>query len=319
MSYENCNWQDWVSSQLHADGVKEAHLVQPLWGGYGELWRAHLQGSSRDSVILKKVSPPDGVTTVSDARKRRSYEVELAWYTEVSSSCDKTCRVAELLAHRRIGDTSEMILEDLTCQGYRPVPNPEDKHAAAGLSWLASFHARFLNKRFPQLWEEGTYWHLSTRQEELERMPSSKLRSHAGKFDAALREAKFQTLVHGDAKTTNFCWDQQCQASAVDFQYVGGGCGIRDVALFLDRAVGGHRLQAEEQDWLDLYFHHLKRHLGTELGGEVENEWRSLFCVAWTDYARFLQGWARPRGLDAYTERQLELALGRMAESATKP
>ena len=56
----------------------------------------------------------------------------------------------------------------------------------------------------------------------------------APELDRRLRAARFQTLVHGDAKPANFCFDARRGAvAAVDFQYVGGGCGMKDVAYLL--------------------------------------------------------------------------------------
>gem|GEM_PF-6732341 len=52
--------------------------------------------------------------------------------------------------------------------------------------------------------------------------------------DRLLGQARFQTLVHGDAKHDNFCLAARANgAAAVDFQYVGRGPGIKDVAYFL--------------------------------------------------------------------------------------
>lgn len=83
------------------------------------------------------------------------------------------------------------------------------------------------------LWKQGTYWHLSTRPEELAKMLDSPLKQHASHIDEKLDECSFKTIVHGDAKLANFCFTKSgTKSAAVDFQYVGGGCGMKDVAYF---------------------------------------------------------------------------------------
>ena len=86
----------------------------------------------------------------------------------------------------------------------------------------------FISRDISDLSERGTYWHLATRQEELQSMQNLKLKKHAHKIDDYLRNLKFQTLVHGDAKLPNFCFGEESVA-AVDFQYVGPGCGLADL------------------------------------------------------------------------------------------
>ena len=40
--------------------------------------------------------------------------------------------------------------------------------------------------------------------------------------------------MHGDAKLANFLFtSDHSQVAGVDFQYVGGGCGMKDVAYLL--------------------------------------------------------------------------------------
>ena len=148
------------------------------------------------------------------------------------------------------------------------------------LSWLAGFHATFLGVKPEGLWKIGTYWHLATRQEELRKMRNERLRTAAPELDRKLNSAKFQTLVHGDAKPANFCFSKTAVA-AVDFQYVGGGCGMKDVAYLLD-----------DDRYLEFYFSELRSRLSSEVDADaLEREWRELFPVARLDYERFLDGW----------------------------
>lgn len=280
----------WVLARTGASALTSAEIIQELWGGCGRLLRIHL--ADRPSVILKHIEPPAG-GSAGDQRKRRSYEVEWQWYREHAPS-DERCRVARCLAC----EGPFLLLEDLANAGFERIRPPREEHVAQGLRWLAHFHRTFLGERPPGLWEQGTYWHLATRQEEWARMVPGPLKDHAEELDRRLREARFQTVVHGDAKPSNFLWGSH-MAAAVDFQYVGPGCGIRDVAYFLDCC------SAHDPHWLDLYFETL------QADPELEREWRELFPVAWSDYARFYQGWAGSAHLDAYTQMQLQLALGR--------
>ncbi|MEM9480471.1 MAG: phosphotransferase [Verrucomicrobiota bacterium] len=163
------------------------------------------------------------------------------------------------------------------------------------------------------LWETGTYWHLATRSEELvvlEREDPDL--AAAGAIDAALSGATFQTLVHGDAKLANFCFSEATldgvEVAAVDFQYVGGGCGMKDVAYFLGSCLDEEACEEQESVWLDFYFAELAKALGSiqpEIDASVvEDEWRPLFPVAWTDFHRFLKGWSPGHWkVNAYSER----------------
>lgn len=289
---------EWVLRQTGARALTEVTRLQELWGGYGELLRLRFEGAP--SAILKRIAPPEGARqSVSGRRKRRSYEVELNWYQEGARRCDSDCRVAACLAVER---PSLLLLEDLQNAGFHPRGRQGDLRA--GLRWLAHFHARFLDSVPEGLWEQGTYWHLETRREEWQRMPPSVLKDAAEAWDRRLRAARFQTLLHGDAKPANFLWTADGRAAAVDFQYTGPGAGIRDVAYFLDCCVG----EDSPEDWLDFYFGELRHAVGSELN-ELEAEWRSLFPVAWSDFCRFEQGWRGSFPLGPYSRRQIEKAL----------
>jgi hypothetical protein len=295
------DWVSWVLSCVGGDALLESTLLHNLWGGYGELRRLRLSGPI-GSVILKRVVPPelaDG--SVSDARKRRSYVVERNWYLQGSRRCDQHCRVAHCYA----AEPSLLLLEDLDAAGFRPGRPPQIR---AGLHWLAHFHSRFLGQSETGLWEQGCYWHLETRRDEWDRMPAGPLKDAAATLDARLRGARYQTLVHGDAKPANFCWHPDGNAAAVDFQYVGPGCGIRDVAYFLDCCLGYNGREEDALGWLDVYFTCLREAMladGHTDAVPLELEWRSLFPVAWADFCRFEQGWGAPGPLTPFSQTQL--------------
>lgn len=313
MNREPGDWTDWALRHTGASALGQVNLIQNLWGGYGELLRISLRDGPALSVILKHVHHPPVQETDSDRRKHRSYQVEQAWYQNGSKKCHSDCRVAKCLAAEEYSTGSLLLLEDLGNAGFHPSRPPSATQVLAGLRWLANFHSLFLLSSVPGLWEQGTYWHLETRQQEWCRMPESPWKDNAGALDQALRGARFQTLVHGDAKPSNFCWGPGLTAAAVDFQYVGPGCGIRDVAYFLDCCLDEHGCQTREEEMLSFYFAELRQAMRRDghagLQAEVEAEWRSLFPVAWSDFQRFYQGWGRPGPPGDYSRHLLNLAL----------
>ncbi len=295
---------DWIAKATGASSVRRGERIQSLWSGYGEVFRVHLHGASIETAIVKSVTPPPGRRTtdsVSHARKCRSYDVEAAFYRAFAARCDAACRVPTMIEVHASPERWLFLLEDLDAAGLpgrRHDPKPAE--ADACLAWLASFHARFLGAPPVGLWTTGTYWHLRTRKDELAAMDAEDLalKTAAPVLDRLLRAATFQTLVHGDAKPANFCFAPRGGGvAAVDFQYVGGGCGMKDVAYFLS---GGSTGSSEivEHRYLDAYFAHLRRALAARPDvavdvGALEAEWRALYPIARADYHRFLAGWAK--------------------------
>ena len=271
--------------------------VQSLWSGYGEIARVRLDGLP---AIVKHISPPDVAnhprgwnSDRSHERKLKSYEVENRFYHEFAKSCRLTCRIALPIA---ISDTL-LVLEDLDAAGF---PERNLEKISPCLRWLAAFHRTFLGAEPIGLWDTGTYWHLATRPDEFAAMADSRLKTAAPTIDAALTSARYQTLVHGDAKLANFCFSPNgSKVAVVDFQYVGGGAGIKDVAYFL----GGTAREDKIPLHLDTYFAALDL-------PEVEEEWRALFPLAWADFQRFLHGWCpgHPK-LSTHSDRFVEQAL----------
>ena len=272
-----------------ATTVARGKSFQSVWSGYGELVRYRIVGAEAGSVVVKHIKPGKGRGR-SHHRKIRSYQVEQTWYEAWSSRCTPACRVARCLHAAREAGEWIFVFEDLDDAGFGARHDfPSGRRLESCLRWLAAFHALFLGERPRGLWKMGTYWHLKTRPDEHRSMDPGPLRDAAAAVDARLNGARFQTLVHGDAKPANFCFSRDgASVAAVDFQYVGGGCGVKDVAYLLTGEDGG-----TVKHGLDIYFRALRHALGSGGDGEaVEAEWRALYPWAWADFHRFLAGWA---------------------------
>jgi hypothetical protein len=286
---------DWIAEVMGARRARRGRQIQSLWSGYGELFRIELEGGIAPTAVVKWVRPPAHArATVSDVRKRRSYDVEAAFYRDYAPRCDDSCRVARLYGSRALEGEWLFVLEDLDAAGF--AVRHEDAEATplgACLSWLASFHARFLDGRGDGLWPTGTYWHLATRMDELPAIPDRALRDSAPVLDARLSAARYQTILHGDPKEANFCFTEDGRrVAAVDFQYAGRGCAMKDVAYLL---YGRHDEPADgiAHAHLDTYFRELRAAAATtdlDLTA-LEAEWRSLYPIARLDFCRFLAGW----------------------------
>ncbi|AZQ65511.1 DUF1679 domain-containing protein [Flammeovirga pectinis] len=316
----NQHFKDIILESTASSSLKEVEVIQSLWSGYGSIIRYSLKGGSYKSVVVKHVQYPDTTkhprgwnTNLSHERKLKSYNVETAWYKEFSQLCDTSCRIPKCFALETHKDEVLIVLEDLDSSGF-----PERLHQVGWdeitccLEWLANFHASFMGKKPSNLWEIGTYWHLSTRPDELIALEDKPLKKIAQKLDDALNNAKYLTLVHGDAKLANFCFSTDGKkVAAVDFQYVGGGCGMKDVVYFIGSCLNEEECEHYEDKLLTIYFdalkEGLKKHNPTVDFLEIEKEWRALFPIAWTDFHRFLKGWSPGHWkINSYSEKMAQ-------------
>jgi len=271
--------------------------IQDLWSGYGKIMRVRLKGADIDNVVIKHVKasasskhPRGWNTDIGHQRKVKSYQVETNWYSKYSKH--SLARLPECLAVKTQDDEVLIVLEDLDTAGFplrKRTVNWEE--IAACLEWLAKFHASYLDKAPDGLWQVGTYWHLKTRPQELAALTDNKLKEAAPLIDQKLNTCQFKTFVHGDAKLANFCFGKAGQVAGVDFQYVGGGCGMKDVAYFIGSCLYEEDCERLETQILDTYFDHLHNALGKR-NETLEKEWRALYRVAWADFHRFLKGWS---------------------------
>lgn len=313
----NHDFQETVRLATNADELFHLEDIQSLWSGYGKIMRYGLKGSNIDRVVVKHVKLPDQAhhprgwnTDLSHQRKVKSYQVESAWYRDYGNACDESCRIPYCLALESDENEFLMVLEDLDASGY---PVRKDtvsmEQMQICLTWLANFHATFMGRNPEGLWQVGTYWHLDTRPDEFAVLDDLDLKNAAEQIDERLRTARYQSFVHGDAKLANFCFSEDgTKVAAVDFQYVGGGCGMKDVVYFIGSCLHDADCERYEVELLDFYLSELRKALTSRNSSidldDLEQEWRELYPIAWTDFHRFLKGWSPGHWkINSYSER----------------
>jgi hypothetical protein len=298
-----------ILRSTHASEIIDQERIQSLWSGYGEMLKVGLQGANVDSVVVKDIQlskkdnhPRGWNTNIGHQRKLKSYQVEKYWY-ENYAALSKS-HLPNCLGVEETSDRIFILLEDLDEAGF---PLRRQKltweEFTACLKWLAQFHVSFLNHEPKGLWTIGTYWHLDTRPSELEPLQDSELKSAAKTINLRLNNCRYKTFVHGDAKLANFCFSKTGKVAGVDFQYIGGGCGMKDVAYFTGSCLEEHECERLENKILDTYFNYFHQ-AASQKNEELEYEWRSLYRIAWADFHRFLKGWSPNHWkINSYSER----------------
>jgi hypothetical protein len=305
----NEHFKSIILQRTGASSLFEKETIQELWSGYGKIIRIGLENASVESVVVKHVQlpvnnnhPRGWNTDISHQRKLKSYKVETTWYNTYSKN--SAARLPQCLAIGTQNDEVLIVLEDLDEAGYHLRKKTVTwEEIAECLAWLAKFHATYLGKIPEGLWEVGTYWHLETRPQELAILDDQRLMDAAPVINEKLNSCAFKTFVHGDAKLANFCFAKDGKVAGVDFQYVGGGCGMKDVAYFIGSCLNESECERLETQILDTYFKYLQSEL-EERNEALETEWRSLYRVAWADFHRFIKGWSPGHWkINSYSER----------------
>jgi len=311
----NDQFQETVLKATAANKMTQIEVIQELWSGYGVIARFALENSDHATVIVKHIALPAASnhprgwnSDISHNRKMKSYEVESHWYQQWSKRCDERACLPKCLGVASQKNERLIILEDLDAAGFPLRKNSVSiNELKSCIAWLAHFHASYLGEKPSGLWETGTYWHLDTRPDELKALDDLPLRAAAAAIDQQLKASPYQTFVHGDAKLANFCFSKDGTAvAAVDFQYVGGGCGMKDLAYLIGSCLYEEDCEAREAELLDHYFLTLCLALKDKKVDldALEKDWRSLFPVAWTDFHRFIKGWSPGHWkINGYSER----------------
>lgn len=311
-------FKSFILKKTGASSLQEKEVIQNLWSGYGKIRRIQLDSSTTKSVVVKNVQlpkqgnrPRGWNSDIGHQRKLKSYQVETHWYENYSNL--SKARLPKYYGIKHQDDEVLIILEDLDDAGFlirKHSVNWDDIENC--LEWLAKFHVSYLGKIPKGLWEIGTYWHLATRPQELEVLNDTPLKNAASKIDDKLNNCQYKTFVHGDAKLANFCFSEDGKVAGVDFQYVGGGCGMKDVAYFVGSCLYEEDCERLEDQILDTYFKHLHQALGIR-NSSLEEEWRSLYHVAWADFHRFLKGWSPGHWkINSYSERVTKSVINKL-------
>jgi hypothetical protein len=295
----NPQFYTYLLNLTKAIACEEDEEIQSLWSGYGAITRYRLKDAEYKTVVVKCISlqevsehPRGWNTDKSHARKVKSYEVETHWYEHYNQKTNAECRTPEFLGAYTEGQEQWIVLEDLDANYPLRKEEVDLIEVKACLGWLANFHARFLGSEPKGLWEVGTYWHLATRPDEWEQMGHAALKAKADSIDKILNDCIYQTIIHGDAKLANFCFSDGGDVAAVDFQYVGGGCGMKDVAYLVGSCMSGEGCEQYQSELLDYYFSVLSQNLEATIDAKaLEAEWRKMYPIAVADFVRFLLGW----------------------------
>jgi hypothetical protein len=295
------NIDDIVKSYTKASKIISKEVIQELWSGYGKIIRYNLNSTDYSSVVVKYIQlkptknhPRGWNTTNSHERKVKSYEVEGSWYQYHVHELSDKVRMPELIGVTKEGLETVLILEDLDSKGFhvRKV-NASIVELKQCISWLASLHGSTIQTEIINIWKEGSYWNLSTRSDEYKSMCKSHLKEYSHKMDSILNSTAYRCIIHGDSKLSNFCFQTKNEGVAgLDFQYIGIGCGMKDLTYLIGSAITPEQCFEYEDELIDFYFKELEKNIEVLIDfNELKKEWRPLFTIAWADFNRFLMGW----------------------------
>ncbi|WOO76664.1 uncharacterized protein LOC62_01G000289 [Vanrija pseudolonga] len=244
--------------------------LQTLWAGYGSIssFSAVDKSGSSHALILKLVAPPRGASQdEGHRRKMLSYGVEQHFYSAVVPTLHLPSEVGIASVIATSGDgVIATVLEDLRPRFPVSGERRGELSAAqvsAALLWLGKFHAASWGYGKGQLdafvlpplletedgkkalWLNGGYTYLATRMSEFATLQRGRGEwsvlaelDGAGNSPASLaalflepRGRAYESLIHGDVKSENlFANARGDRVAFFDFQYVGVGLGVCDLA-----------------------------------------------------------------------------------------
>jgi len=145
-----------------------------LWAGMGSVYRLGAKTKRGDvSIVAKRVELPRVCSSIGDQRKKDSYDVEAAFYSQ--GHAERLLSAGAIVPTPLHAETSRG--ENVTiCMTQLEGRSSHRGDSAAFVSWLAKLHAAYWGSDRADaavesgLQAQGTYWHLDTRPEEHARM-----------------------------------------------------------------------------------------------------------------------------------------------------
>jgi len=133
-----------VRDQFPSSDVVEILGRHTLWAGYGYVYQLKL--SCGTQIAVKFVEPPTNVRPddISNARKLRSYQVELFFYDHLSHTLTNIA-FPKPMRCRTESQNTYVLFSDLTPEFPKRLHEFDTPQLCAALSWLAEFHAQFWN------------------------------------------------------------------------------------------------------------------------------------------------------------------------------
>lgn len=304
----------------HFKHIEIGDTLTSLWSGCGSIVECMLDA---EPCVIKAIKIPSHIShpkikqsEFALKRKQQSYKVEYNFYRLYSAYLPTSAKSITCINAINDGDDYALVFKNFTQYGFAQASS---QHIKAILNWLAHFHAFSLNKPAKGLWQQGNYWHLSTRPDEFNKLKQSAdkksdIKSAAHKIDKTLQASRYKTLIHGDAKLANFAASELSEILAYDFQYVGAGVGVTDVMYFMTSCFNDEQLHKYADAHLSYYFSQFKSALGVYQpqinADDVITTWHSLWPLAWADFYRFLAGWSPDHfKINSYMMAQVNLTL----------
>jgi aminoglycoside phosphotransferase (APT) family kinase protein len=302
-----------IHPDVSEDLVKVDILAQ-CWGGIASILSVTVPAADSASPVnfvakcVRYLYPrSDKQPSIGDSRKMQSYRAEAAFYQNghVQLLLSNGCCVPRPLFVQANDSDSEFVIFMTRLRGSVASSMGRDQSRAA-LTWLARLHAIFWGKDRADaavrngLQEQGGYWYLDTRQDELAAMPrdgwQGRLRMAARAIDWRLKNDPMLTIVHGDAKSANMLFgaangvdSEGCFCQMMDFQYMGRAAAAKDLAYALTCACD---VPEEEISLLQHYHSELCSALRAQNSSSLPlyRDLEDSLALAYADLGRWMSG-----------------------------
>eukprot|EP00448_Togula_jolla_P005230 CAMPEP_0170611762 /NCGR_PEP_ID=MMETSP0224-20130122/23361_1 /TAXON_ID=285029 /ORGANISM="Togula jolla, Strain CCCM 725" /LENGTH=315 /DNA_ID=CAMNT_0010937217 /DNA_START=114 /DNA_END=1061 /DNA_ORIENTATION=+ len=250
-------------------------------------------------VVVKQIRLPKKCTSIGDLRKKDSYDVEAAFYSNghAEQLIKAGCRLPfPLLVDHSQGSGLTICMTKLQGSSGRM----DEEQTKAALSWLARLHGTFWGHRADAavkqgLQAQGTYWYLDTRPDEHKNMSSrgweGRLKLAARALDVRLKADPMQTICHGDAKDANMLFTTEGGRPVVlmyDFQYCGKAPPAKDLAYLFTCASNTPEL---EDQLLKYYYDELLSVLDINDVQPTLEALQESLALSYCDLGRWMSGW----------------------------